>query len=73
MNLPELKIKQDVGTRWNSSLIILERLIQIKTPLSATLTFLPRAPDFLTALEWELISDCLPLLYFISPFQKRGK
>lgn len=66
MNFPELKIKQDVSTRWNSNLIMLERLIQIKVPLSAAITFLPRAPDFLTALEWELISDCLPLL---KPFE----
>lgn len=62
MNLPEFKIKQDVITKWNSSLIMLERLIQINAPLSVAITFLPRAPDILTALEWELISDCLPLL-----------
>ncbi|KAL4098170.1 hypothetical protein QTP88_022820 [Uroleucon formosanum] len=43
---------------------MLERLIQIKAPLSAAITFLPRTPNFLTALEWELISDCLPLLKF---------
>lgn len=66
MNLPDLKVKQDVPTRWNSSLLMLERLIQIKAPLSAAITFLPRAPNFLTALEWELISDCLPLL---KPFE----
>jgi len=51
MNVPELKVKQDVSTRWNSSLIMLERLIQIKAPLSAAITFLPHAPNFLTALE----------------------
>jgi len=51
MNVPELKIKQDVSTRWNSSLIMLERLIQIKALLSATITFLSRAPNFLTTLE----------------------
>lgn len=45
---------------------MLERLIQIKAPLSAAITFLPRAPDFLTGLEWELISDCIPLL---KPFE----
>jgi len=66
MNVPELKVKQDVSTRWNSSLIMLKRLIQIKAPLSAAITFLPRAPNFSTALEWELISDCLPLL---QPFE----
>lgn len=62
MGLSQLKVKQDVSTRWNSSLHMMERLIEIKDPLSAAITYLPRAPIFLTSLEWELISDCLPLL-----------
>jgi len=45
---------------------MLKRLIQIKAPLSAAITFFPHAPNFLTALEWELISDCLPIL---KPFE----
>lgn len=51
INLPESKVKQDVSTRWNSSLIMLERLIQIKALLSTAITFLPRAPSFLNALK----------------------
>lgn len=62
MGLPQLKVIQDVSTRWNSSFHMLERLVQIKAPLSAAMTFLPRSPDCLTALEWELINDCLPIL-----------
>lgn len=31
MGLPELKVKQDVSTRWNSCLIMVERLIEIKS------------------------------------------
>jgi len=66
MGLPQLKVKQDVSTRWNSKLILMERLLQIKAPLSAAITSLPRAPNGLTALEWELIEDCIPLL---KPFE----
>ncbi|KAL4119491.1 hypothetical protein QTP88_012298 [Uroleucon formosanum] len=62
MGLPVLKVIQDVSTRWNSSVHMLDRLVQIKAPLSAAMTYLPRAPDLLTALDWELITDCLPIL-----------
>jgi len=41
MNLPPLKVKQDVPTRWNSSFIMMERLVNIKAPLSATMSTLP--------------------------------
>uniref|UniRef100_A0A2S2R1Y5 Zinc finger BED domain-containing protein 1 n=1 Tax=Sipha flava TaxID=143950 RepID=A0A2S2R1Y5_9HEMI len=61
MSLPELKVKQDVITRWNSSLTMIERLIQIKNLLSAAMSSLPRAPNFLTANEWEMITDCAPI------------
>ncbi|KAL4123358.1 hypothetical protein QTP88_015554 [Uroleucon formosanum] len=66
MNLPILKVKQDIVTQWNSSLIMIERLIDIKTPLSATMSSLPRAPDYLNASEWEIILDCIHIL---KPFE----
>ncbi|KAE9532735.1 hypothetical protein AGLY_009816 [Aphis glycines] len=39
MNLPPLKVKQDVTTRWNSSFIMMERLVNIKAPLFATILY----------------------------------
>eukprot|EP00102_Acyrthosiphon_pisum_P010151 XP_008178343.1 PREDICTED: zinc finger BED domain-containing protein 4-like [Acyrthosiphon pisum] len=66
MNLPILKMKQDVVTRWNSSLIMIERLIDIKNPLSATMSSLPRAPNYLNACEWEIILDSIHIL---KPFE----
>eukprot|EP00102_Acyrthosiphon_pisum_P014611 XP_008184752.1 PREDICTED: zinc finger BED domain-containing protein 1-like [Acyrthosiphon pisum] len=66
MGLPELKVKQDVSTRWNSCLIMIERLIEIKNPISAAMSSLRRAPNFLTATEWDLIADCAPIL---KPFE----
>ncbi|CAH0563164.1 unnamed protein product [Brassicogethes aeneus] len=62
MNLQVLKVKQDVSTRWNSTLIIIERLDNLKTPLTVALSELPRAPECLDASEWEVIFDCIPLL-----------
>lgn len=62
MGLPTLKVKQDVTTRWNSTLIMMERLLQIKDPLSVTITNLPRAPEYLDAEEWSIIADCVSIL-----------
>jgi hypothetical protein len=45
---------------------MIERLIQIKNLLSAAMSSLPRAPNFLTANEWEMITDCAPIL---KPFE----
>jgi len=66
MNLPLLKVKQDVSTRWNSSLTMIERLLIIKIPLTASMSSLPRAPNCLNASEWEVISDCIKIL---KPFE----
>lgn len=66
MNLTPLKVKQDVPTRWNSSLIMMERLVNIKAPLSATMSTLTRAPNYLNASESEIILDCTHIL---KPFQ----
>ncbi|KAJ8940715.1 hypothetical protein NQ318_009118 [Aromia moschata] len=53
MGLPLIKTKQAVDTRWNSLLIMLERLLEIKDPLSVAIT---------NASDWSVISDCLPVL-----------
>lgn len=62
MGYPILKIKQDVSTRWNSCLIMMERLIKMKDPLCVAVTNLPRAPEFLDASDWAILTDCVLLL-----------
>ncbi|CAH1958581.1 unnamed protein product [Acanthoscelides obtectus] len=57
-----LKIKQAVDTRWNSILLMLERLLEVKNALSVAITNLPTAPEFIEASEWSIISDCVPIL-----------
>ncbi|XP_072400539.1 E3 SUMO-protein ligase ZBED1-like [Diabrotica undecimpunctata] len=59
---PILKVKQDVSTRWNSTLIMLARLQEIKDSLSLTVLNLDKCPKTLDSEEWALIADCVNLL-----------
>ncbi|KAJ8877603.1 hypothetical protein PR048_022058 [Dryococelus australis] len=58
----ELKLKQDVSTRWNSRLLMLERLLVVKELLSAAIYSLPHAPESLDGCECKIIAECIPLL-----------
>lgn len=61
MNLPDLKLKQDVITRWNSSYEMLHRLLQIKNAVISTLSII--RPDLsLTSEDWENIQEIMPIL-----------
>ncbi|KAG8225184.1 hypothetical protein J437_LFUL001311 [Ladona fulva] len=62
LNRPLLMLKQEVATRWNSTLIMLRRLLEVKTSLTLALTCLPRSPPALTNGQWEILEDCIPLL-----------
>lgn len=63
MGLPLLKVIQDVHKyKVEFKYSYVRKLVQIKSLLSAAITFLPCVPDFLTALEWKLIIDYLPIL-----------
>lgn len=62
INTPQLKVKQDIATRWNSTYIMLHRLIDIKVPIAAVMSSLPGAPQMLSADEWLAIEDCVPVL-----------
>lgn len=64
MNLPLLKLKQDVQTRWNSTFEMLQRLVQIKDAVIATVALL-RSELTLNESDWAIIEGILPLL---SPF-----
>ncbi|XP_061378315.1 zinc finger BED domain-containing protein 4-like [Danaus plexippus] len=64
MGLPALKLKQDINTRWNSAFIMLQRLLEIKQPLSVALVELSSntTPVKLSGAEWSIISDCTIVL-----------
>lgn len=62
MGLSQLKVIQDVPTRWNSTLAMMERLAVIKDPLSAVMSSLQNAPEVLAASEWEIVTECVNVL-----------
>uniref|UniRef100_A0A2S2R5W4 Zinc finger BED domain-containing protein 1 n=1 Tax=Sipha flava TaxID=143950 RepID=A0A2S2R5W4_9HEMI len=62
MNLSVLKVKQDISTRWYSTFTMIERLIKIKIPLTASMSSFSRTPNCLNASEWEIITDCINIL-----------
>ncbi|XP_067615722.1 zinc finger BED domain-containing protein 4-like [Eurosta solidaginis] len=61
LNLPELKLKIDVQTRWNSTYEMFDRLLKIK---DASAVFLPRTkPDLcMTQQDWDAIEEIIPVL-----------
>lgn len=61
MNVPQLKIKQDVSTRWNSTYDMLDRVIKVKDALIATLA-LVRNDLSLSTEDWTLIESAVPIL-----------
>ncbi|CAI6371372.1 unnamed protein product [Macrosiphum euphorbiae] len=64
-----LKLKQDVRTRWNSTLVMLERLFKLKEPVTIVLMSLliKRWKSNLTPSQWDVVEDIIPLL---QPFDK---
>lgn len=62
MNLPKLKLKQDVTTRWNSTYFMHERLKFVRVPLAAALSALPAAPNNLSECQWDQIGNCIDIL-----------
>ncbi|XP_036340719.1 zinc finger BED domain-containing protein 4-like [Rhagoletis pomonella] len=61
MGLPEVKLKQDVPTRWNSSYLMLERVIHLKDALIATYSILHLNMP-LSVSDWEIIEEAMPCL-----------
>lgn len=67
LKVDSLKLKQDVRTRWNSTFYMLERLLEVKISLSATLPLLESPPPNLDSNEWLLTEEVIALL---RPFEK---
>ncbi|XP_033173496.1 zinc finger BED domain-containing protein 1-like [Drosophila mauritiana] len=61
LNLPDLKLIQDVSTRWNSTFKMLERLVVLKDALILTLSTL-RSELNLSQNEWAIVEELLPIL-----------
>lgn len=61
LNKDQLKLKQDVPTRWNSTFDMLERLLKNKEPLVSTLALLGYK-DQLQELEWTELAHAVKIL-----------
>ncbi|KAF8795059.1 Zinc finger BED domain-containing protein 4 [Argiope bruennichi] len=63
MKLPNLKLKQDVATRWNSTFDMLTRIQKNKEPLLSTVGLLQLPEEFkLNPKEWEIIDHSINAL-----------
>ncbi|KAL0819743.1 hypothetical protein ABMA28_007791 [Loxostege sticticalis] len=61
LNVPDLKLKQDVATRWNSTYDMLTRIVAIKDAVIATLALL-RNDLSLSTDDWQIIEQAIPIL-----------
>lgn len=62
MGLPQLKLKQDVVTRWNSTYDMFKRIISIKDAVISTLAILQNTIEVLTPTEWNIIEKAVDVL-----------
>ena len=63
MGLPCLKVKQDVITRWNSTYLMLARLMEIRQPLDEAMKEFPDRPELrLEESVWVAISGLIRVL-----------
>lgn len=61
LNVPQLKLKQDVVTRWNSTYEMFRRLVLLKDAVTATLALI-RAEISLSANDWATVEAAIPIL-----------
>ncbi|XP_011407706.1 PREDICTED: zinc finger BED domain-containing protein 4-like [Amphimedon queenslandica] len=62
LNMPELKLIQDVVTRWNSTYLMFERILSQHEAVTTTLCLLGKAAMCISTEEKESISEALVLL-----------
>ncbi|KAK9525412.1 hypothetical protein VZT92_016124 [Zoarces viviparus] len=65
LGMANMKLMQEVETRWNSTYLMLQRLVEQREPVGAALAGLQHDIPFLTAEEFNIVGGCLSLL---SPF-----
>ncbi|XP_069569518.1 E3 SUMO-protein ligase ZBED1-like [Brachyistius frenatus] len=65
LGMANMKLMQEVETRWNSTYLMLQRLVEQREPVGAALAGLQHDIPFLTSEEFNIVGGCLSLL---SPF-----
>jgi hypothetical protein len=66
LNKTELKLINDVSTRWNSTYLMFERILAVKEELTAVLGVLGNPVDVLSTQEWQ---DLESICQVLKPFQ----
>uniref|UniRef100_A0A3B3C6A5 BED-type domain-containing protein n=1 Tax=Oryzias melastigma TaxID=30732 RepID=A0A3B3C6A5_ORYME len=67
MGQPQLRLKQDVPTRWNSTYYMLKRITDVKDPLISTLALVNPQIQSLSLEEWEMVKETCAVLH---PFEE---
>ncbi|XP_056277169.1 E3 SUMO-protein ligase ZBED1-like [Pseudoliparis swirei] len=67
MGMPELKLKQDCVTRWNSTFHMIKRILQSKDAVISTLAVMNASVDPLSQEEWEVLQEACTVL---EPFEQ---
>ncbi|KAK7910500.1 hypothetical protein WMY93_015184 [Mugilogobius chulae] len=65
LGMEKMKLMQEVETRWNSTNLMLQRLVELREPVGAALAGLQHDVSMLTSDEFSIVGGCLSLL---SPF-----
>ncbi|XP_034529154.1 zinc finger BED domain-containing protein 1-like [Notolabrus celidotus] len=65
LGMEQKKLMQEVETRWNSTSLMLQRLVELREPVGAVLAGLQHDLAFFTSDEFNIVTGCLALL---SPF-----
>lgn len=69
-NKPQLKLLQDVSTRWNSVYLMVNRIFEIEYSLTVALLKLDDAPQLITAEEFKILKEMNEVL---EPFDNATK
>ncbi|XP_019716757.1 zinc finger BED domain-containing protein 4-like [Hippocampus comes] len=67
MGMPELKLKQECITRWNSTFHMLKRILESKDAVISTLAVINAPVDPLSQEEWEVLQEACTVL---EPFEQ---
>ncbi|KAG0695631.1 Zinc finger BED domain-containing protein 4 [Chionoecetes opilio] len=64
---PQLRLKQDIATRWHSTYFMMRRFTEVKEPLISTLALVNTQLTALSLEEWKIINEACEVL---QPFEE---